>query len=162
MALASLKNRIKKAQGRTHAGEYLGRIAELIAQGAYYDELTDEEKTAYCDYLGTQREAFEQVYGYIMGSLHIPIEKKPKPLTEAQFRERAREVEGIVNGYIKEYNAPEARADRERQYQELQRIGALRAAAFHRGEPMDKYPLPWEKKPGGIVIVKERKVRKNE
>ena len=42
MALASLKNRLKKAQARTHAGEYLGRIAELIAQGAYYDELTDE------------------------------------------------------------------------------------------------------------------------
>ena len=146
MALASLKNRIKKAQGRTHAGEYLGRIAELIAQGAYYDELTDEEKTAYCDYLGTEREAFETVHGYIMGSLHIPIEKKPKPLTEAQFRERVREVEEIMQGFIEEYNSPEAKAERERQYQELKEIGAKRAAAYERGEPMSNYPLPWEKK----------------
>lgn len=146
MALASLKNRIKKAQGRTHAGEYLGRIAELIAQGAYYDELTDEEKTAYCDYLGTEREAFETVHGYIMGSLHIPIEKKPKPLTEAQFRERVREVEAYMQEITDEYNAPEAKAKREAEYQELHRIGALRKAAFERGEPMEKYPLPWEKK----------------
>lgn len=146
MALASLKNRIKKAQGRTHAGEYLGRIAELIAQGAYYDELTNEEKTAYCDYLGTEREAFETVHGYVMGSLHIPIEKKPKPLTEAQFLERVREVEETVQGFVEEYNSPEAKADRERKYQELQRIGEQRKAAYDRGEDMSKYPLPWERK----------------
>lgn len=146
MALASLKNRIKKAQANTHAGEALGRIAELIAQGAYYDELTDEEKNAYCDYLGSERDAMEAVEAMVTGTLHFPVKRKEKPLTEAQFRERVREVEDIVNGYVEEYNAPEARAKREAEYQELQRIGALRAAAFQRGEPMDKYPLPWEKK----------------
>lgn len=146
MALASLKNRIKKAQANTHAGEALGRIAELIAQGAYYDELTDEEKNAYCDYLGSERDAMEAVEAMVTGTLHFPVKRKEKPLTEAQFRERVREVEDIVNGYIEEYNAPEAKAKREAEYQELQRIGALRAAAFQRGEPMDKYPLPWEKK----------------
>lgn len=146
MALASLKNRIRKAQANTHAGEALGRIAELIAQGAYYDELTDEEKNAYCDYLGSERDAMEAVEAMVTGTLHFPVKRKEKPLTEAQFRERVREVEDIVNGYVEEYNAPEARAKREAEYQELQRIGALRAAAFQRGEPMDKYPLPWEKK----------------
>ena len=146
MALASLKNRIKKAQANTHAGEALGRIAELIAQGAYYDELTDEEKNAYCDYLGSERDAMEAVEAMVTGTLHFPVKRKEKPLTEAQFRERVREVEDIVNGYVEEYNAPEARAKREAEYQEMQRIGALRKAAYDRGEPMDKYPLPWEKK----------------
>lgn len=146
MALASLKNRIRKAQRNTHAGEALGRIAELIAQGAYYDELTDEEKNAYCDYLGSERDAMEAVEAMVTGTLHFPVKRKEKPLTEAQFRERVEEVEALVMGYAEEYNAPEARAKREAEYQELQRIGALRKAAFERGEPMDKYPLPWEKK----------------
>ena len=146
MALASLKNRIKKAQANTHAGEALGRIAELIAQGAYYDELTDEEKNAYCDYLGSERDAMEAVEAMVTGTLHFPVKRKEKPLTEAQFRERVEEVEALVMGYTEEYNAPEARAKREAEYQELQRIGALRKAAYDRGEPMDKYPLPWEKK----------------
>lgn len=146
MALASLKNRIKKAQANTHAGEALGRIAELIAQGAYYDELTDEEKNAYCDYLGSERDAMEAVEAMVTGTLHFPVKRKEKPLTEAQFRERVREVEDIVNGYIEEYNAPEARAKREAEYRELQRIGALRKAAYDRGESMDAYPLPWERK----------------
>lgn len=146
MALASLKNRIRKAQGRTHAGEYLGRIAELIAQGAYYDELTDEEKNAYCDYLGSERDAMEAVETMVTGTLHFPVKRKEKPLTEAQFRERVREVEEIVQGFVEEYNSPEAKADRERKYQELQRIGEQRKAAYDRGEDMSKYPLPWERK----------------
>ena len=50
MALASLKNRIRKAQRNTHAGDSLGRIAELISRGAFYDELTPEEREAYKDY----------------------------------------------------------------------------------------------------------------
>ena len=115
MAYQTIKNRLKKAQA--NAGQNLGRIAELIAQGAYYDELADEEKNAYCAYIGTERQALEEINGY------IPVERKEKPITEAQFRERVREVEGIVHGFIEEYNTPEAAAQRERQYQELTKRG---------------------------------------
>lgn len=146
MALSTIRNRIRKAQANTHAGEDLGIVAAAISRGAFYDELTDEEKNAYCAYLGSERHALEEVNGFILGTLHFPVERKEKPLTEAQFRERVEEVEALVMGYKDEYNAPEARAKREAEYQEIQRIGALRAAAFQRGEPMDKYPLPWEKK----------------
>lgn len=146
MALASLKNRIRKAQRNTHAGEDLGIVAAAISRGAFYDELTDEEKNAYCAYHGTERHALEEVNGYILGTLHFPVERKEKPLTEAQFRERVEEVEALVNAYKDEYNAPEARAKREAEYQELQRIGAQRKAAYDRGEPMSNYPLPWERK----------------
>ena len=146
MALASLKNRIRKAQANTHAGESLGLVAEAIARGAFYDELTDEEKNAYCEYHGTEREALEKVNGFILGTLHFPVERKEKPLTEAQFRERVQEVEGYMQAAIEEYNAPEAKAKREAEYQEVQEIGRKRAAAFQRGESMDAYPLPWERK----------------
>ena len=146
MALSTIKSRLRKAQANTHAGEDLGIVAAAISRGAFYDELTDEEKNAYCAYHGTERHALEEVNGFILGTLHFHVERKEKPLTEAQFRERVEEVEALVNAYKDEYNAPEARAKREAEYQELQRIGAQRAAAYSRGEPMSKYPLPWEKK----------------
>ena len=146
MALASLKNRIRKAQRNTHAGEDLGIVAAAISRGAFYDELTDEEKNAYCEYHGTEREALEKVNGFILGTLHFPVERKEKPLTEAQFRERVEEVEAYMQAVTDEYNAPEARAKREAEYQEMHRIGALRKAAFERGEDMSKYSLPWERK----------------
>ena len=44
-----------------------------------------------------------------------------------------------------EYNAPEAKAKREAEYLELQKVGAQRKAAFERGEDFTKYPLPWER-----------------
>ena len=146
MALSTIRNRIRKAQANTHAGEDLGRIAELLSRGAYYDECTDEEKNAYCAYYGTEREALEEVNGFILGTLHFQLERKPKPPTEAQFRERVREVEELVQAMTDEYNTPEAKAKREAEYQELQRIGAQRKAAYDRGESMDAYPLPWERK----------------
>lgn len=145
MALANIKNRIRKAQRNTHAGEDLGIVAAAINRGAFYDECTDEEKNAYCAYYGTERQALEEVNGFILGSLHFKLERKPKPPTEAQFRERVREVEELVQAMTDEYNTPEAKAKREEEYQELQRIGAQRAAAFQRGEDMSKYPLPWER-----------------
>jgi len=109
MALASLKNRIRKAQANTHAGEDLGIVAAAIARKAYYDELTDEEKNAYCAYIGTERHALEEVNGYILGTLHFPVERKEKPLTEAQFRERVEEVEAYMQAVTDEYNTPEAK-----------------------------------------------------
>lgn len=146
MALSTIRNRIRKAQANTHAGEDLGIVAGLLSRGAYYDECTDEEKNAYCAYYGTEREALEEVNGFILGTLHFQLERKPKPPTEAQFRERVREVEELVQAMTDEYNTPEARAKREAEYQELQRIGAQRKAAYDRGESMDAYPLPWERK----------------
>lgn len=149
MAIANIKNRIKKAQQAAHAGDTLGIVAGIISRGAFYDELTDEEKNAYCYYLGTDREALETVHGYILGDLHFQVEKKPKPLTEAQFKERVREVKAYVEEAIEEYNSPEEKAKREAEYKELQRIGELRKAAYLGGEDMDQYPLPWERGSNG-------------
>ena len=151
MALTSIRNRIRKAQAINRVCEETRLIAGLIARGAYYDELTDEEKNAYCLYIGnSDREGFESILDYFHSGLHFRIEPKPKPATEAQFRENIREVEAIMQGYIDEYNRPEAKAKREQEYQELQKIGELRKAAFDRGEKWDAYPLPWERKEAAI------------
>ena len=146
MAFEGLRRRIKKAQANAHAGEMLLSIAKMLENGAYYDELTDNEKNVYCAYYGIDRQDLEALNGYVLGNLHFKIERRPGKITETQFRDNVRETEALVNGFKREYNAPEARAKREAERQELQKIGALRKAAFYRGEDMNKYPLPWEKK----------------
>ena len=156
MALASLKNRIKKAQRNTHAGDSLGRIAELISRGAFYDELTPEEREAYKAYKESLGGVADDIAGAELEKMlmdkpekeayHFPLTRRRKPPTPEEHAQRVREVEAYMQEITDEYNAPEAKAKREAEYQEMHRIGALRKAAYERGEPMDKYPLPWEKK----------------
>lgn len=111
MALASLKKRTMKAQEKTLDGDYcLGMVEAILRRGAFYDELTDEEKNAYCDYCRTDRNALEEVNALIYGSLHFQVERNPKPPTEAQFRERVREVAAIIKDCEDEYNATKGRA----------------------------------------------------
>lgn len=148
MALANIKARVKKAQGQAQAGGNLERIAALLDRGAYYDELTDEEKIAYCEYRDTERDALEKINSLFLGTLHFQLEKRPKPPTREERRQIAEEVEAIARKYEEEYNRPEAKAKREAEYQEILRIGEQRRAAFMRGEDMDNYPLPWEKNKG--------------
>ena len=143
MALADIKKRIKKAQA--NAGGNLGIVGELIRRKAYYDELTDEEKNAYCDYLDIEREALETVEQAVTGTLHFKVKRKPKPPTKEELREAVREVEDAVQGYIDEYNSPEAKAKRQADFMELQTIRKQRRAAEERGEDVNQYPLPWEK-----------------
>jgi len=156
MAYATIKNRLKKAQQNAHGGDSLGRIAILLNRGAYYDELTEEEREAYKEYKESLGGVADDVAGAELQIMfmektkeeayHFPLTKRRKPPTPQEHAQRVREIEEIMQECSDEYNATEARAEREAEYQELQRIGAQRAAAFSRGEPMSKYPLPWEKK----------------
>ena len=140
-----LKNLEKKMQGGTV--ENLGRLAELIAQGAYYDELSEEEKDAYCAYQGHNREAMETVEKMVTGTLHFQVERKPRPLTDAEYKERVEEVKAYMKKATEEYNSEEAKRKREAEYQELQRLGELRRNDFYCGRDMDKeHPLPWQEK----------------
>lgn len=106
-----LKNLENKMKGGAFAN--MERLAELIAQGAYYDELTEEEKDAYCAYQGFNREAMETVEKMVKGTLHFQVERKPRPLTDAERKARAEEVEAYVMKAIEEYNRPETKAKQE-------------------------------------------------
>ena len=62
-------------------------------------------------------------------------QKKPRKLDAAAIP--------LIESAIAAYHTPEAAAEREAFYNEVQRIGALRREAHQRGESMDAYPLPW-------------------
>lgn len=64
---------------------------------------------------------------------------------EARFLEAVREMEEAVKRHVEEFNTSKAVARRKAEYEELQRIGEQRRAAFYRGESWDAYPLPWER-----------------
>ena len=115
MSYSTIKNRLKRARTNTHAGEALGRIAELLSRGAYYDELTDEEREAYKRYKESLGGVTDDIAGAELDIMlfnkskeeayHFPLTKRKRPPTKEEFAQRAREVENIVNGYIEDYNA---------------------------------------------------------
>lgn len=119
MALASIKNRLKKAGIKTHAGDSLGRIAAFIARGAFYDELTEEDREAYKEYKESLGGVADDVAGAELEkaffnkpekeAYHFPLTKRRRPPTPEEHAQRVREVEEYVLGLKDEYNAQEAK-----------------------------------------------------
>lgn len=155
MAYQSIKNRLRKVQRNAHAGDNLGRIAELIARGAYFDELSTEERATYREYKESLGGVADDIAGAELEIMffdktqeeayHFPLTKRRRPLTKEEYAQRVREVEEYVLELQDEYNAPEAVEKRKAEYEEMHRIAEQRRAAFMRGEPWDDYPLPWER-----------------
>ena len=67
-----------------------------------------------------------------------------KIATEQNTQKTIEELEQWHRAMVAKYNSVEEKAKRSREYEELQEVGRLRKLAFDRGEPMSKYPLPWE------------------
>lgn len=106
----ALIRRVQAIEQECAISEDVGIVLGLIAKGAYYDELTDSEKSLYCQYLGSDRDSFENLHGYVCGSLHIKLERRPRQATDAEFRKNVLEVEAFFNDKQKEYNSQEARS----------------------------------------------------
>ena len=123
-------------------------LLDRLEAGAFYDELTEREKDLYAEYRGTDRETLETVEGKVFhDSLHFRIEKRlPPPRNRAELNKRLDEVREAFDEAAAEYNSPEAKAQREKEYQDLQRLGELRRMDCLTGRDMDKeHPLPWAK-----------------
>lgn len=87
-------NRLKKLE-KEHTAEFT-EIIQLIRRGAFYDELTDEQKDLYCKYKGHDREAMETIEEYINGSLHLQLKKNEPPPTKEELREITEEIERFL------------------------------------------------------------------
>ena len=98
----SVIRRLQAIKNNTAISGDVGAVLRLIGKGAYYDELTDTEKALYCQYLGTDRESFENLHGYFCGSLHIKLERKHRQATDAEFRKNVLEVEAYFENRCKE------------------------------------------------------------
>lgn len=87
-------------------GEH-GDIIRLIRQGAYYDELSEQEQRRYCLY----RYGFDhhpeieisKIFGYEF-DLHFQLERRPPPPTEKELAAAVAEVEQIMNNISKAHD----------------------------------------------------------
>ena len=52
-------------------------VARMVRGGKLYDELSDTEKDAYCEYWGTPRTVLEEIELAVKGSLDFPLQLKP-------------------------------------------------------------------------------------
>ena len=79
--------------------EMLTKYAPIIVaidKHIHYDELPkDEYKTLYCEYIGIDRETFENVAVMVLGDLHI-ILRKIEPPTNKELQAIIAEVEEKV------------------------------------------------------------------
>lgn len=55
------------------------RIIKLIDAGAFYDDLSEEDKDAYCEYRHFTRGTIERVELAVRNTLHFPLERIPAP-----------------------------------------------------------------------------------
>ena len=95
---SDLKKRIRRAKKSSLPWSELEQIATLIARGAFYDELDETQKELYCRYMGVERTAFEDVNAAFEDGLHFKIERRPEPLSDAEFRQRVEEIEQFALG----------------------------------------------------------------
>lgn len=149
--MAQLKKRLERLE---NGGGKFGDVMDLIRKGKYYDDLTEAQKVRYCLYrYGTDHnpdEYLDKHFGHLFPDSprfdpHFQLERKPRPMTPAELEQEAQEVQNIVQEITDKYNSPEETAKRRARYEELQRIGKLREAAYKAGRSMDEHPLPWEK-----------------
>ena len=123
-------------------------VLQLIDSGKYYDELTEEEKAAYCRYRGfpagyeTLNAAYAAAMGIDPAEVRTKLERNPAPEEQAAMRE---DLDKYMKAAAERYNSPEEVAKRKAEYEELLRIGELRRMDFYAGRDMDKcHPLPWK------------------
>ena len=84
------KNRIKRMEQKV--GADLFQQMDFIQSGMCYDELSDEQKELYCNYLNVHRVTYEQLQIMVMGTLHTEVGPKPKPSTPQQLQQIITEV----------------------------------------------------------------------
>lgn len=83
-----------------------GRLAKLIAQGAYFDELTPEEQEAYKAYKESLGGVADDIAGAELEIMfldktkeeayHFPLTKRKRPPTPEEHRQRVQEVEDYL------------------------------------------------------------------
>ena len=99
----TLKNRLRRLE--KNLPEDYSEIIRLIKQGAFYDDLSEEQKDLYCQYKECNREAMETVRKMVLetegkedpeGYLHFKLSYKEKEPTPEEFERTRKEVEQLV------------------------------------------------------------------
>ena len=83
-----------------HKADMLTKFAPIhiaIRRSFFYDELPEEWRDLYCEYIGIDRAVLEQIMQMALGDLHFIMRDIEKPTTD-ELKEIVAEVEQMVNG----------------------------------------------------------------
>ena len=83
-----------------HKADMLTKFAPIhiaIRRSFFYDELPEEWRDLYCEYIGIDRAVLEQIMQMALGDLHFIMRDIKKPTTD-ELKEIVAEVEQMVNG----------------------------------------------------------------
>ena len=74
-------------------------ILALIDRRAYYDELTPEEQSRFCKYIGIDKQAFENVNRMVLGDCHVTLAK-----FDAPTQEELKQIQNDIQNYMEDQN----------------------------------------------------------
>lgn len=90
--MSRLAAKVTALEAAASASTFSTAAVKLVKSGRCYDELSDSEKNAYCEYWNTSCDALETVEIAVNGSLDFPLRLKPnEPLVKI-----VNEVEKLV------------------------------------------------------------------
>lgn len=98
-----LQRRLKKIESANSTESV--EVLNWIAKGLYYDELTADQKTIYCNYHGISQEAVEAVrlmiaHDDIKTAFHFPLEKRQPPMTPEEERQHIRQTAAEIEKFL--------------------------------------------------------------
>ena len=97
MNSSGIKSRLAKLQ---QEGDSFPDVLRWIAEWHIYDELADTERARYAAYWNTTPRVLEELELAATGTLHKPLERRPKLPTQEEHREIIKELERMVYGHF--------------------------------------------------------------
>ena len=132
--IPTIKNRVKRLQESRQPKMLATPVYDCMVDGEHQELSPLDIACAYMD-------GHNVIQGQQCRTVYTPV------ATPAEYRKNLEEMQEWVRQCEEEYNSPESVAKRQAEYEELQRIGQLRAQDFYSGRDMDEcHPLPWTKK----------------
>lgn len=94
----NISKRLQKLE--TLAGSHDADIIRLIEAGAFYDELSEDQKDAYCDYWNIDRATHEEVEIEFCNGLHFQLRKRPFFRSPEEEREHIKQTAIEIETYL--------------------------------------------------------------
>lgn len=81
--MSRLAAKVNALEAAASASTFSSAAVRLVKSGRCYDELSDSEKDAYCEYWNIPHDVLEAVEFAVNGSLNFPLRLKPnEPLVK--------------------------------------------------------------------------------
>lgn len=88
--------RLKAVEQKAAAASRFAAIRSAIRKHLYYDELSEPDRTLYCEFIGIDRAVMEHIMLTVAGDLHFILREFEQP-TPQELQEIIAEVEEMVN-----------------------------------------------------------------